>query len=173
MSEFDKKAYLKAGTITTTHGLKGEVKVYPLVDDSGRFSLFTTVYLKGKGKTVEAEVEGVKFFRKQVILKLKGYDSIEDVTQLRGYELYAKREEIAELKENQYFDADLMGLSVKDKEGESLGILESVMHSPGNDVYVIKNDQGKEILIPAVRRFILSIDLDKGEMIVDPLPGML
>lgn len=173
MSEFDEKAYLKAGTVTSTHGLKGEVKVFPLVDDSGRFSLFTSVFLRGKGRSFAVEIEGVKFFKKMVILKLKGFDRIEDVTAFRGLDLYALRNEIAELKENQYFDEDLMGIEVFDKEGSFLGKLESVLHSPGNDVYTVKTGEGEEILLPAVRKFILSVDIENGRMVTDPLPGML
>ena len=173
IAEFDEKAYLKAGTITTTHGLKGEVKVFPLVDDPGRFSLFTTVFLKLKGKTIKAEVENVKFFKKLVILKLKGFDDVDESKSIKGFDIYAKREEIAELKEGQYFDEDLINLPVYDEEGTELGVLDHILHSPGNDVFVIKNAEGKEILIPAVKQFILSVDIENGRIIASPLPGML
>ena len=173
MTEYDETLYLSAGTITTTHGLKGEVKVFPSVDDPGRFSLFKEVFLKGKGRTVPAEIENVKFFKKMVILKFKGIDDINDVIPFRNMEVMAKRSDIADLKENQYFDVDLIGLRVFNKDGEELGILDSILHSPANDVFVIKNEQGREILIPSVKQFVLSVDIEKKEMICDPLPGML
>ena len=173
MIEYSEKLYLKAGTITTTHGIKGEVKVFPCVDDPGRFSIYKDVYLQGRKGLIPVEIENVKFFKKMVILKFKDIDDISDAALLREYDVMAKREDIAELKENQYFDVDLIGLRVLNKEGEELGILDSVLHSPANDVFVIKNGQGKEILIPSVKQFVLSVDIEKKEMICDPLPGML
>lgn len=165
--------YLRAGVITSTHGLKGEVKVYPELDDPGRFSFIREVILKGKGKEIPAEIENVKFFKNMVILKFKGIDDINDILIYRRFEVLAKREDIAELKENQYFEVDLLGLTVTDKEGKELGILDRILHTPGNDVYVVASPDGKEILIPAVKQFVLSVDTDNGRIVTDPLPGML
>ncbi len=173
MSDAFEKEYLRAGIITTTHGIKGEVKVYPEVDDPGRFSLFEKIYLKKKDTLIPVEIENVKFFKKMVILKFKGIDDINDVVKYRDYEILARREDIAELKEGQYFDADIIGLRVFDTKENCLGSVSSILHGAGNDVYVIKNDGAKEIMIPAVRKFVLSVDLNKGCMTVDPLPGML
>ncbi len=167
------KNYLPAGRITTTHGIKGEVKVYPEVDDPGRFSLFKDVYLRSGAETVPVEIENVKFFKKTVILKFKGIDDINDVVKYRDYEVLARREDIAELKEDQYFDADIIGLLVSDTSGTELGTVSNVLHGSGNDVYVIRNGSGKEIMIPAVKKFVTYVDIENGRMTVDPLPGML
>ena len=168
-----KKNYLPAGTITTTHGIKGEVRVYPEVDDPGRFSLFKDVYLRNKDKLVPVEIENVKFLKKMVILKFRGIDDINDVVKYRDYVVMARRQDIAELSENQFFDADIIGLTVTDKEEKPLGTVVSILHGAGNDVYVIKGDDGKEIMIPAVKQFILSVDIEGKRIISDPLPGML
>ncbi len=167
------KEYLRAGVITTTHGIKGEVKVYPEVDDPGRFSLFKNVYLRGKIGTIPVEIENVKFFKKMVILKFKGIDDINDVMKYRDYEIMARREDIAELKENQFFDADIIGLKVFDASDSLLGNVSNILHGAGNDVYVVKNEGGKEIMIPAVRQFVKAVDIENGCIKVDPLPGML
>ncbi len=167
------RSYLRAGVITSTHGLKGEVKVYPELDDPGRFSFIRDVILKGKGKEFPAEIENVKFFKNMVILKFKGIDDINDILPYRQFEVLAKREDIAELKENQFFEVDLLGLTVTDKEGKELGILNKVLHTPGNDVYVVASPDGKEMMIPAVKQFVISVDIDKGRIVTDPLPGML
>ena len=169
----DDRSYLRAGIITSTHGLKGEVKVYPELDDPGRFSFIKNVFLKGKGKEIPAEIESVKFFKNMVILKFKDIDDINDILPYRQFEVLAKREDIAELKENQYFEADLLGLTVTDKEEKELGVLHKVLHTPGNDVYVVKTPDGKEIMIPAVKQFVLSVDIEGGRIVTDPLPGML
>ena len=168
-----KNNYLPAGRITTTHGIKGEVKVYPEVDDPGRFSLFKEVYLRSGSRIISVEIENVKFFKKTVILKFKGIDDINDVVRYRDYEVLARREDIAELKEDQYFDADIIGLMVFDTSGRELGKVSSVLHGSGNDVYIIDPGQGKEIMIPAVKRFVTKVDIENGNMTVDPLPGML
>ncbi len=173
MTEYDETLYLPAGTITTTHGIKGEVKVFPAVDDPGRFSLFKEVFLKGKGKTLHMEIENVKFFKKTVILKFRGIDDINEVIPFRNFEIMAKRSDIADLQENQYFDADLIGIKVFTKEGEELGELTSILHSPGNDVFIIKGRDDKEIMIPSVKKFILSVDIGERKIVADPLPGML
>lgn len=173
MTDFNEERYLPAGTITTTHGIKGEVKVYPSVDDPGRFSLFEDVYLRGKGKLIPVEIENVKFFKKMVILKFKGIDDINDVVCYRNFEVMARREDIAELGDNQFFDVDIIGLNVFDTEDKLLGTVASVLHGAGNDVYVITREGGKEIMIPAVKQFIIAVDIAAGRMIVDPLPGML
>lgn len=165
--------YLIAGIITSTHGLKGEVKVFPQVDDPGRFSLFGDVFLKIRGKFIPARIENVKFFKKMVILKFEGIDDINDVIAYRQAEIWAKRSEIAELKDNQYFDVDLVGLKVLDKNEKELGTLKKILHASGNDVYSVETPEGKEILIPAVRQFILEVDPEGGKIITDPLPGML
>ncbi|MCR4589954.1 MAG: ribosome maturation factor RimM [Lachnospiraceae bacterium] len=171
-SNFEKE-YLRAGVITTTHGIKGEVKVYPEVDDPGRFSLFKEVFLRKGDKLISVEIENVKFFKKMVIVKFKGIDDINDVVSYRDYEVMARREDIAELGEDQFFDADIIGLSVVDKEGKALGTVVSILHGAGNDVYVIRNEKDKEIMIPAVKQFILSVDIEGRRMVTDPLPGML
>ena len=173
MIDYSEKLYLKAGTITTTHGIKGEVKVFPSVDDPGRFSIYKDVYLKGRKGLIPVEIENVKFFKKMVILKFKDIDDISDAALLRDYDVMAKREDIAELKENQFFDVDIIGLKVYDESGSLLGEVCEVLHSSANDVFVIKGEKGKEIMIPSVKEFIRSIDIEEGRIVASPLPGML
>ncbi len=170
-SQISDKTHLRAGVIVTTHGIKGEVKVYPEVDDPGRFALFKSVYLRKGDVTLPAEIENVKFFKKMVILKFRGIDDINDVTKYRDYEILARREDIAELKEDQYFDADILGLTVYDTEGTDLGTVNKILHGAGNDVYVIEKDD-REMMIPAVKQFIVSVDIEGGRITASPLPGM-
>ena len=166
------KPYLPAGSISSTHGLKGEVKVYPFLDDPGRFSLFSKVFLEKGGRRIEAEIEKARYFKNMVILKFKGIDDIESVMPYRGYEIMVTREEAAELKEGQYFEADLIGMKVFDEEGAELGELKNVIHTGANDVYTVSLTDGGEVLIPAIKDCIKQVDVEAGEMKVHLLPGL-
>lgn len=165
--------FLQVGVITNTHGIKGEVKVFPTTDDPSRFKSLKNVFLDTGRERVELEIEQVKFFKQFVILKFKGYDSINDVEQYRKKSLLVSRENAVELQENEYFIADLLGLTVVTDEGKQLGTLKDVLQTGANDVYVVETPEGQEILIPAIRQCILSVDLEEQTMRVHLLKGLV
>ena len=123
-----------------------------------------------KGGLSTEKIEGVRFQKNMVLLKLSGIDSPEDARKLSQYQLYVKREDAIPLYENEYFVKDLIGLDVISDKGEKLGVLSDVINTAANDVYVVKGE--REILIPAVKEYVLSIDLSKGEMTVLFVEGM-
>ncbi len=128
----------KVGVITSTHGLKGEVKVFPTTDDPKRFLDLKEILLDtGKEKTL-LHISNVRFFKNMVILKFKEFGDINEVEHLRQKELFVTREHAVPLKENEYYIADLMGLSAVSDEGEDLGEVGDVLQSAANDIYVIK-----------------------------------
>lgn len=162
---------LQVGVITTTHGLKGEVKVFPTTDEKERFKELKQVILDtGTGK-LDLEIESVRFFKNLVILKFKGINDINDVEPYRKKSLYVTRENAVQLNENEYFIADLIGLAVVEEDGEELGELCDVLQTGANDVYCVKKDD-QEILIPAIRECIRSVDIAAGKMTVHLLPGL-
>ena len=164
---------LQVGVITATHGLKGEVKVFPTTDDPNRFRRLKEVILDtGKEERV-LKIEGVKFFKQMVILKFKGLDSINNVERYRQKELYVARENAVPLGRNEYFIADLIGLKVLDEEEKELGVLEEVIQTGANDVYVIKTRDGRELLLPAIRQCILAVNVEDGFIRVHILDGLL
>lgn len=164
---------LKVGAIASTHGIKGEVKVFPMTDDVRRFKKCKELLLDtGKEKRV-MEVEGVKFFKQFVILKFKGYDSINDIEPYKGKELYVTRENAVPLKKDEYFIADLIGLHVKDEAGNEIGILHDVIETGANDVYSVTTAEGKELLLPAIKECILGVDIEQQQMCVHIMPGLL
>lgn len=173
MSKLYSDERITVGKITSTHGLRGEVKVYPLLDDPDRFSDFTKVILDTGRKKIEQEIERVKFFKNMVIVKFKGIDDINDVMMYRGAEIRVFKEEAADLGEDQYFEVDLIGMTVYTDEDKVLGILDKIMHTGANDVYVVKMEDGKEVLIPAIKQCILDVDIEEGTMRVHLLGGML
>lgn len=163
---------LKVGVITTTHGVRGEVKVFPTTDDPARFKKLKEVILDTGKEQIPLEITGVKFFKNLVILKFKGLDNINDVEQYRQKSLYVTRENAVELKPGEYFIADLIGLAVCTDEGEELGELTDVMKTGANDVYVVRQENGEELLIPAIKDCIREVDIEEGVMCVHLLPGL-
>ena len=164
---------LQVGIITSTHGLKGEVKVFPTTDDPGRFKKLKEVILDEKKGQRKAEVESVKFFKQFVILKFKGMDDISDVERLRQVGLYVTRENAVKLKKDEYFIADLIGMTVENEDGKALGTLKDVIQTGANDVYDVTMEDGKSLLIPAIRDCILEVDVEAARMRVHLLPGLL
>ena len=171
--ELEMEQTFRVGVITSTHGIHGEVKVFPTTDDAKRFKKLKDVLLDTGREMRPMEVEHVKFFKNMVIVKFKGFDDINDVEIFKGKDLYVTRENAVELGPDENFIADLIGLSVVTDEGERLGELTDVLQTGANDVYVVKTDSGKEVLLPAIRQCILDTDLDAGKITVHVLDGLL
>lgn len=165
--------YFQVGIITSTHGIAGEVKVFPTTDDARRFKLLKEVILDTGKTQISMEIEGVKFFKQFVILKFKGIDSINDVEKYRKCALIIPRKDAVRLEKDEYFAADLMGLEVRNEDGRRIGMLKSVMETGANDVYVIDLDDGRELLLPAIRQCVLEVDVEAGFMRIHILDGLL
>lgn len=163
---------LQVGVITSTHGVRGEVKVFPTTDDAARFKKLKNVILDTGKEKIDLEIAGVKFFKNLVILKFRGIDNINDVEQYRKKSLFVTRENAVKLKKNEYFIADLIGLKVQSDEGEELGKITDVIQTGANDVYVVETSEGEEILLPAIKECIKEVDVAGGSMCVHLLPGL-
>lgn len=164
---------LKVGAITSTHGVRGEVKIFPTTDDVRRFKKCKELILDTGKEKKTLEIEGVKFFKQFVILKFKGYDSINDIEAYKGKELYVTRANAVRLKKDEYFIADLIGLTVLDEEKTEIGTLKDVIETGANDVYSVETKEGKEILFPAIKECILKVDMENRQMHVHIMPGLL
>ena len=165
----------QVGVITSPHGVVGEVNVFPTTDDAKRFKRLKEIILV-QGKTEKTvEIESVKFFKQMVILKLKGFDDRDAVEKLRQCSLYVPREKAVRLQKDEYFIADLIGLKVLDGDtnDEELGTIEDVMQTGANDVYEIRLKDGRELLLPAIKQCILSVDVEAGFIRVHVLEGLL
>ena len=165
--------FLRVGVISSTHGIRGEVKVYPTTDDPERFLDLDEVILDTGREHKILEIEGVKFFKNQVILKFKGYDNINDIEKYLKKDLLVDREHAVELGENENFIADLIDMEVVTDEGKVLGTLTDVIETGANDVYAVKTPEGKEILLPAIRDCILDVNVDEKRMTVHVMEGLL
>ena len=165
--------FLRVGVISSTHGIRGEVKVYPTTDDPERFLDLDEVILDTGREHKILEIEGVKFFKNQVILKFKGYDNINDIEKYLKKDLLVDREHAVELGDNENFIADLIDMEVVTDEGKVLGTLTDVIETGANDVYAVKTPEGKEILLPAIRDCILDVNVDEKRMTVHVMEGLL
>lgn len=164
--------FLQVGVITGTHGLKGEVKVFPTTDDPERFEDLESVFLDTGREKKSLTIQNVRYFKKYVILKFKGYDDINLVEGWRQKSLLVDREHALPLGENENFIADLIGLRVLNEDGSELGELVDVLQTGANDVYAVRTPEKKELLIPAILDCILDVNLDDGTMTVHLLKGL-
>ena len=163
----------QVGVITQTHGVRGEVKVYPTTSDVKRFKKNMDLILDTGKENIDLKVEGVKFFKQFVILKFEGYDSIESIEKYRKKSLYVTRENAVKLKKDEYFIADLMGCKVFDDEGNEIGELTEVMQTGANDVYVVKTSDDREVLFPAIKECVKEVNVEEGKVIVHVMDGLM
>ena len=163
---------LRVGVITTTHGIRGEVKVFPTTDDPQRFKKLKKVILDTGKEQLDLEIASVKFFKNLVILKFKEFDNINDVEKYKNADLLVTREHAVKLKPGEYFIADLIGLNGISDEGEDLGKLTDVIQTGANDVYVFSKAGEADLLVPKIPDCVKEIDLEKGTVLVHLLPGL-
>ncbi|MDY2596653.1 MAG: ribosome maturation factor RimM [Oliverpabstia sp.] len=164
---------LQVGVISSTHGVRGEVKVFPTTDDANRFKKLKKVILDTGMEKKELEIQGVKFFKQFVILKFKGIDNINDIEKYKGKSLYVTRENAVKLKKDEYFIADLIDMQVVLEDGTLLGILTDVMKTGANDVYCVDSEKYGEVLLPAIGECILDVDVEGRKMTVHLMPGLI
>lgn len=164
---------LQVGVITQTHGVRGEVKVFPTTDDPARFKKLKHVILDTGKETLPLEIESVKFFKQFVILKFKGYDNINDIERYKRCSLRVQREDAVPLEEDEYFIADMIGMSVVTEDGEAFGTLKDVIETGANDVYIIDSPVYGEVLVPAIKECILDVDIKGGKMKIHLMEGLI
>ena len=164
---------LKVGVITTTHGVRGEVKVFPTTDDPERFLELEYVLLDTGKEHRRLDISRVKFFKNLVILKFDGVDNINDIEKYKGCDLWIPREEGQPLGENEYYVADLLGMDVVLEDGAHFGVLRNVMETGANDVYIIETEAHGEVLVPAIHDCILDVDVEQKTMKIHLLPGLI
>lgn len=160
------------GQIINTHGIKGELKVYPLTNDINRFDKLKSAYL-GTDK-IPVKIMGVKYHKGIVILRLKEFNDINEVIKFKSQYIYVDDENKVELPNDNYFISDLIGCKVIDTENNPIGVIKDVLQGYSNDVYVIWDDSNKkEYLLPAVKEFVKQVDIEDKLIIVDPIEGMI
>lgn len=164
--------FLQVGVISSTHGIRGEVKVFPTTDDAARFKKLKKVLLDTGKEQLELEVQSVKFFKQFVILKFKGIDNINDIEKYKGKSLLVPREDAVPLGDDEYYIADLIGMEVFAGD-ERFGVIKDVMETGANEVYIIDSDKHGEVLVPAIRQCILDVDVENKKMQIRLMDGLI
>ena len=165
--------YFEIGQIVNTSGLKGEIKVKPFTDDITKFNNFKTIYISIKKELKEFEIEHVRFSKNMVFLKLKGIDTIEEAENYRNLYLKRKRDKDEKLEKDTYYIVDILGCKVYTDEQKELGEVIDVFSTGSNDVYVVKDELGKQVLLPAIKDVIKNVDIENKLITVHLLEGLI
>lgn len=165
--------YFEIGQIVNTSGLKGVMKVKPFTDDITKFSNLNTIYILIKKDLKEFEIEQARFSKNMVFLKLKGIDTVEQAEDYRNLYLKIKRDKDEKLEEDSYYIVDILGCKVITDEGRTLGNIADVFSTGSNDVYVVKDELGKQVLLPAIKDVIKKVDIKNKVITVHLLEGLL
>ncbi len=164
---------LRVGVFANTHGVRGEIKVFPTTDDVNRFHKGLPLFLATGKEMMPLEVSSVKFFKNMVILGFRGINNINDIEKYKGSELYVDREHAVPLEEGEYFICDVIGATVVTEEGGELGILKDVMQTGANDVYVIELKNGREVLFPVIPDCVKDVDTEAKRVTVHVMKGLM
>ena len=165
--------YFRVGVIANTHGIRGEEKVYPTTDDINRFKKLKKCILDTGKEYIDLNVESVKFFKNMVILKFKEYNNINDIECYKGKDILVSRDNAVKLEKGEYYIADILGAKVILEDGSEFGVLEDVMQTGANDVYVVKTLDNKEVLLPKIDECVKKLDIENKIVTVHIMKGLL
>ena len=165
--------YLEIGQIVNTFGIKGQVKIVPFTDDITRFDELKGIYVEKKNELKLFQIEQVNYKKNMVILKLKGIETVEEAEKLRNCYLKIDRKDAKKLPKDTYFIVDLLGLDVYTDEGKLLGKVDDIYNAGSSDIYVVKDELGKQILLPAIKDVLKEVDLENQKIIVHLIKGLV
>ena len=165
--------YFEIGQIVNTSGLKGILKIKPFTDDIKKFSNLKTIYIKTKSGLTEFKIEQVRYVKNMVMLKLAGIDTVEEAEKYRNLYIKILRDQEEELEEGSYYVVDILGCKVNTDANQELGKIVDVFQTGSNDVYVVKDEQGKQILLPAIKDVIKNVDIKNRIITVHLLEGLV
>ena len=165
--------YFEIGQIVNTSGLKGILKIKPFTDDIKKFSNLKTIYIKTKSGLTEFKIEQVRYVKNMVMLKLAGIDTVEEAEKYRNLYIKILRDQEEELEEGSYYVVDILGCKVNTDANQELGKIVDVFQTGSNDVYVVKDEQGKQILLPAIKDVIKNVDIKNKIITVHLLEGLV
>ena len=168
-----KQSFFEIGQIVNTFGIKGFVKINPFTDDLERFEELKSVFVVKNKELIEMQIEEVKYHKHLVLVKFKGIEDINMAEKYKGCYIKIKRENARKLPEGTYFIADLIGIKVYDEDGNLLGKVDDIYNNKSTDIYVVKDELGKQILLPSTKEVIKQIDVDNDRMVVHLIDGLV
>lgn len=164
---------MEIGMIVNTYGIKGFLKVVPYTDDIARFEDLKSIYIETKNSLKTVIIEDVKYAKNLVLLKIKGIDDINTAQKYKNCYIKIDRKDAVKLPEDSYFIVDLIGVSVYTDNNEELGHIIDVYSTGANDIYVVKDEMGKQVLLPAIGDVIKNVDIQNKKMIVHLIDGLV
>ncbi|MDR2903531.1 MAG: ribosome maturation factor RimM [Clostridiales bacterium] len=164
--------FFEVGKIVNTQGIKGEVRVFPMTDDLTRFELLDEVYVSIRNEMQKRTIETVRYHKQFVLIKFKGIDSMTEAERYKNAMLKIPPEWALPLDEGEYYMRDLIGMAVSTVEGENLGILDDIIQTGANDVYIVKADGKKDLLIPAIKQCVVAVNVPDRKMTVKLPEGL-
>ena len=165
--------FLEIGQIVNSYGLKGQMKVVPFTDNIKRFSKLKTIYIEIEKQLKEFKIQEVKYHKNNILIKLENIDDINDAEKYKNCYIKIDRKDAVKLPEDTYFIVDLIGIEVFTEENILLGKIVDVFPTGSNDVYVVKDELGKQILLPAINEVIKNVDITNKKMIVNLIKGLV
>lgn len=165
--------YIKVGEIVNTQGVKGEIRVIPTTDFPERFVENSQVSVLLRGQRKDYTIERAWEHKQFIIIKFIEISDMTEAEKLKGGLLQITPEELMPLPAGNYYIFQIIGLRVCDQSNQELGTIAQVLQTGANDVYVVKNDQGQEILIPAIKSVVKNIDINSGKMEVILPDGLI
>lgn len=165
--------FLRVGVITSTHGIRGEVKVFPTTDNPERFYDLEEVILDTGKEHLNLKVENVRFFKNLVIVKFEGIDNINDIEKYKGRDLLVTRENAVPLEEGEFFICDAIGSTVYEEDGKVFGTLKEVMETGANDVFIVEREDGTEVLLPYIDDCIREVNVEEKKIVAYIMPGLV
>lgn len=163
---------LEVGKIVNTHGLRGEVKVVPWTDYPEVFEDIETVYIKKKSDFERLDIAGIKYQKNNLIIRFAQLKDINEAEKYKNRVLYAERTSLGELPEGVYYIADLIGLDVVKEDGEKVGVISDVFNTGSNDIYEVKREGQKNLLLPVIDDVVLNIDVENKKVTVRMMEGL-
>ena len=164
--------FFRVGVIANTHGIRGEVKIFPTTDDVKRFDYLKEAYIDAGKEKIKVEVSNVRYFKNLLIVKFKGIDNINDIERYKGKDLLVTRENALPLEEGEYYLADIIGANVYTEDGNLFGSLEDVIETGANLVYSVQHE-GKEVLLPVIDDCVKEVNVEEKKVIVHIMKGLL
>lgn len=163
---------LEIGKIVNTHGLRGEVKVVPWTDSPEDFEGLSYVYIKINNEYKKLTVKNVKYQKNNVIVNFAEYNDINEILPYKNFVLYADRNDLGELPEGVYYIVDLIGLEVYTEEGEFVGKIADVFNAGASDIYEVKREGKKNLLLPVIDEVVKNVDMESGRVTVHIMEGL-
>lgn len=163
----------RVGVISNTHGIKGELKVFSTTDDIQRFKQLKKIRLVDEKRSIEVELQSVRFFKSMAIIKLLGYDDINAVEGFKGMDIMIDRQAAVKLEENEYFISDMIGIQATLEDGRFLGTVTEVISTGANEVFEIESPDYGMVLIPSIKECVKELNIADGILVISPIDGML